>query len=105
MKQYSELDRKEKDRIALLFTAWLKPYTKSVIMSVMSKRDEIINNEFAMKLLDELFHRQEKESRSFEMSICSLLDDYETFKEYDPHSHPLDHSNSYRDILHDMYIG
>lgn len=30
--------------------------------------------------------------------------EFETFKQYDPHNHPLTHSHSYRDILHDVYI-
>ena len=70
----------------------------------MEKRNEIINNEFAMKLLKELKEREEKEKVDFDNNIGALFSDFDGFKEYDSHNHPLTHANSYRDILYDMYI-
>ena len=104
MKRFDEMDYTEKKEIAELFTAWLKPYTHNVIVAVLEKRDEIINNEFAMNLLRELYARQAKEHYEFINSMYNLLDDLELFAQYDPHNNPLTHSGSYRDILYDMYI-
>lgn len=104
MKKYNELKLNEQKEIAELFAYWLNGYTQEVINNVMVKAEEIINNEFAMNLLRELKVRGEKEKEDFKHSIGNLLGEFETFKQYDPHNHPLTHSNSYRDILHDMYI-
>ena len=104
MKKFEELEFEEKKEITLLFANWLKDYTHEVIVKVISRRDEIINNEFAMNILKELKDREEKEEKDFAHSIGNLLGEFDTFKEYDPHSHVLTHSNSYRDILRDMYF-
>lgn len=101
---YSSMTYSEQDDIRFLLSVWLKPYTHEVIIKVLSKADEIINNEFAMKLLKELADRESKEELSFRRSIDSLLSDFETFKEFNPHNHYTTHSKSYRDILYDMYI-
>ena len=104
MKEFMNLDRTEQEIITELFAAWLSRYTHEVICKVMERADEIINNEFAMKMLVELKDRQETEAKDFNSSIANLFNDYETFKEFDAHNHPLTHSKSYRDILYDMYI-
>ena len=105
MKKFEEITNiQERNEIVLLFSHWLERYTHEVIVKVISKRDEIINNEFAMNLLKELKKREEEETRNFDNSIGSLLMDFEDFKEYDPHNHPVTHANSYCDVLYDMYI-
>lgn len=104
MKIYTEMNWDEKKEIAALFANWLKTYTHEVIVRVMEKSDEIINNEFAMNLLRELKDREEKERDDFSHSIGNLLGDFDTFQEFDPHNHPITHAGSYRDILYDMYI-
>lgn len=105
MKNFEEMSLKERKEITALFSNWLRKYSHEVIVKVLEKRDEIINNEFAMKLLEELKERDEKEDEAFNHSIENLLGNFDTFKEYNPHNHPLEHAGSYRDILHDMYIG
>lgn len=104
MKKYEELSYTEQNEIAALFGNWLQQYTHEVIIRVIEKRDEIISNEFSMNLLKELKEREEEEEHDFRRSIGHLLDNYNTFKEYNPHSHPLTHAKSYRDVLYDMYI-
>ena len=104
MKSYNEMTIPERDEIVLLFSNWLSYYTKEVINKVLEKKDEIINNEFAMNLLKELKEREQREKIDFCESIACLLDEYDDFKEYDPHNRPLSHANSYRDVLYDMYI-
>jgi hypothetical protein len=73
-------------------------------MKVLAQRDEIINNEYVMKLLKELNEREAEEYESFSHSIGCILRDYDTFSKYDPHNHPLEHAGSYRDVLYDMFI-
>ena len=104
MKNFNEMKMEERREIAELFSNWLKDYTHEVIKVVMLKADDIINNDFAMHLLKELKVREEKEYEDFYDSIGHMISDFETFGEYDPHSHVLEHSNSYRDVLYDMYI-
>ena len=104
MKKFIELKRKEQFEIETLFTSWLRCYTHEVITNVISKTDEIINNEFAMNLIRELHKRQIKEQKEFETSLSYLMKEFEEFKEFDVHSHPTTHSQSYRDVLYDMYI-
>lgn len=104
MKKFEEMTYNERNEIVELFSNWLKDYTHEVILRVMTKRDEIIENDFAINLLKELYNREEKESDEFNHSIELLLDNYEDFKKYDPHSHVLEHSQSYRNVLYDMYI-
>ena len=104
MKKYDEMTITEQQEIAKLFGNWLKNYTHEVILEVMKNRDDIINNDFAMNLLIELKEREDKEEKDFCNEIAHLLYNFEDFKEYNPHNHPLTHSSSYRDVLYDIYI-
>lgn len=104
MKTIKEMNLEELEEVTLLFSNWLKNYTHEVIVKVMGRREEIVNNEFTMNLLRELYKREEEERKEFNYSIDSLLRSYDDFKKYDPHNHVLEHSKSYRDVLHDMYI-
>lgn len=104
MKKLNELTFEERKEIATLFGTWLKNYTHEVHIRVMEKAEEIINDDFSMKLLKELHERTEKENRDYMHSIGNLLGEFETFKEYDVHNHPITHANSYRDVLYDLHI-
>lgn len=92
------------NEVIKMFANWLKDYSAPVIIQVMEKKNDILNNEYAMTLLKELMEREEKEAHEFTNSIKNLMDNYETFKKYNPHNHVLTHSGSYRDVLYDMYI-
>ena len=81
MKKFEEMTYNERNEIVELFSNWLKDYTHEAILRVMEKRDEVIENEFAMNLLKELYNREEKESDDFNHSIALLLDNYEDFKD------------------------
>ena len=104
MKKFEELDYEERKEIAKLFANWLKKYSNDVIIKVVEKREEIINNELVMRMLRELKEREEEEREDFEHSIGNLLRDFEVFKKYNVRNNPLTHSESYRDVLHDMYF-
>lgn len=104
MKKIKDMSLDERKEVCELLANWLEPYTSEVVIKVMAKREEIINTEFAMILLTELKAREDKERTEFLHSIGSLFSVYDTFKEHDPHNHPLEHAKSYRDILYDLYI-
>ena len=104
MEKFDKLSYDEKAEVVAWFSNWLKNYTHEVIIKVLERRDEILANDFAMNLMKELFEREAKENKDFNSSIDSLMNNFETFKEYNPHNHPVTHSDSYRDVLYDMYI-
>lgn len=104
MKKIKDMGLDERKEICELLANWLEPYTGEVVVKVMAKREEIINNEFTMMLLTELKAREDKERTEFLHSIGSLFSVYDNYKEYDPHNHPLEHAKSYRDVLYDLYI-
>ena len=104
MKEFKDIELKKRKLIGKYISNWLKDYTQEVILRVMEKREEIVNNEFTMNLLKELYVREVKEAEEFTNDIILLLENFEEFKQYDAHSHILTHSKSYRDILYDMYI-
>lgn len=104
MKKLSEMNYSERKEVAELFANWLSTYTDEVVKRAMSNADEIVANEFAMNLLKELKIREDKEKKSFAREIASLLEDYGTFNQFSLCSNCTTHSNSYRDVLYDMYI-
>ena len=103
-KKFEELKLEERNEIAALFANWLNMYTDAVIKKVIARTDEIINNEMVMHLLRELKARDEKEYSEFTDNIRFLMQDFDSFCEYDTKRTCLTHANSYRDVLYDMYI-
>ena len=104
MKKFENMSYEEQKEVVALFTCWLKHYTHEVIVKVLERRDEIMNNESSMMLLKELKEREEKETKRFNDSMFSLVEHFDDYKEFDPHNHCLTHSGSYRDVLYDLYI-
>ena len=103
-KKFEELGYTEQHDIAKLFACWLRPYTHEVVVRVLARRDEILANDSAMSMLRELYQREQDEAKDELSFIKNLLENFETFKVYDIHNHPLTHSESYRDVLYDLYI-
>lgn len=104
MKKFDEMKYEEQEHIVKLFNCWLKSYTQEVVVKVLEKRDEIINNDFTMKLLNELYERTEKENNEYISRFNNLLRHFEWFKTYDVHNNCLTHSSAYREVLYDLYI-
>ena len=71
--KFEELKYDEREEITSLFANWLKNYTHDIIISVISRRDEIINNEFVMNMLRELKVREEKEEKEWNRSYNIFL--------------------------------
>lgn len=105
IKEYREATPlKEQKEFAQKLQVWLGEYTQEVFNHVMKNRiEEIINNEFALKLIDELYERTLKERadeiRHIEYALGHEGEDLDGF-----HNHPLEHSKAYRDVLYDMFI-
>ena len=102
--KFEDMNYENQKYFVELFANWLNTYTHEVIVKVMEQKDEIINNEFAVMMLEELNEREKSEYKDFTCSIEMLLRDFDGFAEFDPHNHALSHAKSYRDVLHDMYI-
>lgn len=104
IKEYREnTSLSEQKAFAKKLQVWLGEYTQAVFEHVMKQIEEIINNTFALKMIDELYERtlkeQEDEIRHIEFALGYEGDNLDGF-----HNHPLEHSDSYRDILYDLYI-
>lgn len=104
MKKFEEMDYREKKEVASMFSAWLCSYTHEVIVKVLARRDEILNNAVAMSMIKELKERSEQEQKDFESSISFMIEDIDKFSQFDPHNHVVTHAKSYRDVLYDMFI-
>lgn len=104
IKEYREnTSMAEQKEFAKKLQVWLTEYTDEVYKRVMPRLEEIINNEMAMYLLDELYKRHIKETES-EISTIQYSIGYEDNYEFGIHNHCLEHSGAYRAVLYDLYI-
>lgn len=96
----------EQKDLAEKLQTWLGMYTQQVIEHVMSQIDDIINNEMTMMMISELQKREAEEKKreidQFYFSLCDIKEGND--KMWSIHSQVLTHSNSYRDVLYDLYI-
>lgn len=99
---YADMNYSQRGQVAALIENWLSYYTDEVIAQVMPRIDEILNNEFAVNLLQELKDREEQEKHDRTNSFVYYIAHPE--EPYGIHRHPLTHSKSYRDVLYDMFI-
>lgn len=104
IKEYREATPlKEQKEFAKKLQVWLGEYTQEVFERVMKQMEEIINNEFTLKMIDELYERTLKEQEE-EIRHIEYVLGYDNSNLSGFHNHPLEHSDSYRDVLYDMYI-
>lgn len=94
----------EQKAFAEKLQVWLTMYTDEVYKKVMGKMEEIINDEVAIKLIDELYQRSMKEKEDERRTIMYSLGQDDDIAKFGIHNHCLTHSDSYRDVLYDMYI-
>ena len=107
MKEWMENhDYQEQKELAEMLESWLGMYTQDVFNHVMDQMDEIINNESSIRLIRELHERMEAEKvRRVEQMYFNMKEFEEKERETHPiHLNPLTHSESYRDVLYDLYI-
>ena len=55
------ITRYSREEMAKMFENWLSIYTEEVIEKVMRRYEEIVENEFVMNILKELYERDNKE--------------------------------------------
>ena len=94
---------KEQKEFATKLQTWLGEYTQEVFERVMKRMDEIISNEFALKMIDELHEREQKEIAQ-EISHIEFALGHDGMNLDGFHNHPLEHAKAYREVLYDMYI-
>lgn len=67
---------------------------------MLAQKDDILSNEVAMFMLEELYLRKQKEQDNHERDLVSALDCGRPFERFTS----LTHAGSYGDVLADMYI-
>lgn len=107
VKKWEDLSFDEKEEISKLFTNWLGEYTDKVVLKVMRKKEEILNNSTVIVMLKELYKLEKSDMESIEFNIYKMLNggekDFEHAKAYG--IRPIHSSSrSYRDVLYDLYI-
>lgn len=97
------MENNNKEYNAKIVANWLKNYSNNVVVEVMKKYDEFINDKTTYTLLVKLFELENKEDNSFIIDIKNMI-------EYGVKNETIDciriseYSNSYRDVLYDLYI-
>ena len=94
--------------LAEMLESWLGIYTQEVYEHVMSQINDILSSESTMKMLEELHSRmQQEQSRRVEniwFGMKELSEGEKKMTMSDLHNNVVSHSQSYRDVLYDMYI-
>ena len=105
-KWMEEHNYEEQKELAEMLESWLGIYTQEIFEYVMTQIDEIISSESTMKMIKELHLRMQKEQKRRVDSVWYTMREIEDGenKVWDMHNHVLEHSQSYRDVLYDLYI-
>lgn len=102
MIKYKELPKEEREHITYLFSVWLKDYTDEVIIKVMAKSEQIINNSHYMEMLEKLAKFTNEEYGFYESGLQYLFENYDEFKEFKLRYDVV--ADSYRAVLYDLII-
>lgn len=92
-----------KDYTIKIVANWLKDYNNDVVVGVMEKYEQIINDETTYTMLSKLYEEENKEEETF-------IHDIEYMVKYGIKDETKDmlrlgeYSRSYRDVLYDLYI-
>ena len=92
-----------KDYEIKIVSNWLKNYSNEVVVRVMEKYEQIINDKTTYTMLSKLYEEENKEEETFIHDIGYMVKygikdetkDMLRFGEY---------SQSYREVLYDLYI-
>ena len=82
---------------------WLKDYNNNVVVRVMEKYEQIINDKTTYTMLSKLYEEENKEEETF-------IHDIEYMVKYGIKDETKDmlrlgeYSRSYREVLYDLYI-
>ena len=92
-----------KDYAIKIVANWLKNYSNEVVVRVMKNYDTIINDKTTFNMLSKLYNEENKEEETF-------IHDIEYMVKYGIKDETKDmlrlgeYSQSYREVLYDLYI-
>ena len=92
-----------KDYEIKIVANWLKDYSNEVVVKVMEKYEQIINDKTTYTMLSKLYEEENKENETF-------IDDIEYIVKYGSKAVTEimlrigECSSSYREVLYDLYI-
>lgn len=92
-----------KDYAIKIVANWLKDYSNDVVVRVMEKYEQIINDKTTYTMLSKLYKEENIEEETFIHDIEYMIEfgiKYETKDML----RIGEHSRSYRDVLYDLYI-
>ena len=92
-----------KDYAIKIVSNWLKDYNNEVVVKVMEKYEQIINDKTTYTMLSKLYEEENKENETFVHDIEYMI----KFGIKDETKDMLrlgEYSRSYRDVLYDLYI-
>ena len=82
---------------------WLKNYSNEVVVKVMEKYEQIINDKTTYTILSKLYEEETKEEEIFIKDIEYMVK-YEITDEAKDMLRIGEYSRSYRKVLYDLYI-
>ena len=92
-----------KDYAIKIVANWLKNYRNDVVARVMKNYDIIINDKTTYEMLSRLYEKENKEEVKFIMDIENIAE-YGVKDETVDMLRICEYSQSYREVLYDLYI-
>lgn len=92
-----------KDYEIKIVANWLKNYSNDVVVRVMEKYEQIINDKTTYTMLSKLYEEENKEEETFIYDIEYMVK-YGIKDETKDMLRLVEYSRSYREVLHDLYI-
>ena len=92
-----------KDYEIKIVANWLKDYNNDVVISIMEKYEQIINDKTTFTMLSKLYEEENKEEETFIQDIEYMVR-YGIKDETKDMLRLEEYSQSYRDVLYDLYI-
>ena len=92
-----------KDYEIKIVSNWLKKYTNEVVVKVMEKNEQIINDKTTCAILSKLYEEETKEEEIFIHDIEYMIK-FGITEESKDMLRIGEYSRSYRKLLYDLYI-
>ena len=92
-----------KDYTIKIVANWLKNYSNEVVVRVMKNYDTIINDKTSFTMLSKLYQEENKEEETFIQDIEYMVK-YGIKDETKDMLRLGEYSQSYREVLYDLYI-
>ena len=92
-----------KDYAIKIMANWLKNYSNDIVVKVMEKYEQIINDKTTYTILCKLYEEETKEEEIFIKDIEYMVK-YEITDEAKDMLRIGEYSRSYRKVLYDLYI-